>query len=103
MSKTESKNKIHLGGERTYSPNRRLRIRNGCDLRASLVQKETTAQDSWEAFVNEAGTLMHVVHGPTRTLVRVPAHGGEVFKVGEYTYRALQSRKDALRQLAEAL
>lgn len=36
-------------------------------------------------------------------MVRIPAQGGEEFKVGKYTYEAIKKRKDAISMLLSAL
>lgn len=93
---------IHLGNGKTVMV-KELRIRNECDLRASLEEKEAVASSGWEAFVNKRGSLVHIVHGTSGVLVRVAAKGGEVFKNPDYTFKAIAARHDALAQLARIL
>lgn len=68
------------------------------DLRMSLEAK--TAIPGWRGWINKKGTLAHVSHGSSGIVIRVAAHGGEVFNQSE-TYaskRLTETIQAALRE-----
>ena len=90
---------IALGGSKTDVWSDNLTIREGCDLRASLMEEKLPPlkHTEWCMMVNRRGSLAHIVHGGTGVYIRMPAKGGAIFKHPGYC------RTEAVRTLSKCI
>jgi len=97
---------IPLGGRNTGDWKDNFTVREGCDLRASLLNEKLPLikTNEWKMLVNRKGTLAHIVHGGTGIYVRMPAMGGEAFTSPDYCRRrALHELRLAVKDLPQEI